>query len=228
MNLKYEKIPIKLKGSIFTTLVLYLNSNKINIINYFLKQEIKKSPEFFKNAPIIINLSLLPKYSNWNEIQELIISYGLKIIGIVGCHDFYLKNIIQKSGLPIFSNTKNLVEKKKKNSKKKFYKSIFYENTIHSGQTIYSKKSDLIIINNVNEGAELISDGNIHVYGKLCGRALAGAHGDRTRRIFCTNLCSELLSISGEYCLMDAIPKKIFNKSAQVIYKNGMVKIKKL
>ncbi|CAL4321700.1 Septum site-determining protein MinC [Buchnera aphidicola (Sipha maydis)] len=227
MNIKYEQTPIKFKGSVFTTLVLYLTSNKINIISYFLTREIKKSPEFFENAPVMINLSLLPKNSNWNKIKDVITSHGLKIIGVVDCYDFYLKDIIQKSGFPIFSNTKSLINEKK-NNQKSFHKSIFYKNTIHSGQTIYAKNSDLIITNNVNEGSELISDGNIHVYGKLSGRALAGAHGDNTRRIFCTNLCSELLSISGEYCLMDSIPKNIFNKSAQVIFKNGIVNIKKL
>jgi septum site-determining protein MinC len=227
MNVKYEKIPLKLKGSVFTTLVLYLNSNKKNIIDYFLRQEIKKSPEFFKNAPIIINLSLFPKNSNWREIYKLIISHGLIIIGFVECNDSYLKNLIKKLGFPIFSNTKSLLNKEKKN-KKIVHKSIFFKNTIHSGQTIYAKKSDLIVTNNVNEGAELIADGNIHVYGKLRGRALAGAHGDHTRKIFCTNLYAELLSISGEYCLIDSIPKNILNKSAQVSFKNGIVCIKKL
>ncbi|NIH16809.1 MAG: septum site-determining protein MinC [Buchnera aphidicola (Periphyllus lyropictus)] len=229
MNQKFKKIPITFKGSVFTTLILYLKSNKVNKIYDALQKKIKESPKFFKNAPIIVNLSLFPKNSNWIKIQKVILSSGFLIIGISECYDLYLKKIIQKLGLPIFSNTRKLINLKKKSIKNKIlFKSIIYKNTIRSGQTIYAKKSDLIIINNVNEGSELIADGNIHVYGKLSGRALAGAHGDSTRRIFCTNLYSELLSISGEYCLMDLIPKNILNKSAQIFLKKGIINIKKL
>ncbi|CAL4321569.1 Septum site-determining protein MinC [Buchnera aphidicola (Periphyllus testudinaceus)] len=221
-------MPIKFQGSVFTTLVLYLKSNKIELINYALKKKIKESPFFFQNAPIIINLSLFPDSSNWKKIKKIILKNNFFILGISECKNENLKRKIINSGFPIFSNNNNLIQKKKNKSIKKIYKSIFYKNTIRSGQTIYARKSDLIITNNVNEGSEIIADGNIHVYGKLNGRALAGAHGDFTRKIFSTHLFSELLSISGEYCLMDSIPKNILNKSAQIYLKNGIVKIKKL
>lgn len=228
MNLKSINVPIKLKGSVFTTLVLYICSNNIPLINDALKKKVQESPNFFHNAPIILNLSLLPKNSNWIEIKKVVFSNGFSIIGISECNDLKLKNKILSSGLPIFSNTENFIHAQKEIKKKEIYKSILYNQTIRSGQTIYAKKSDLIVVNNANKGSELIADGNIHVYGQLSGRALAGAHGDNTRKIFCQYLKAELLSISGEYCLIDSIPKNVLNKAAQIYLKNNNIYIKKI
>lgn len=228
MNLNSINTPIKLKGSVFTTLVLYIYSNNINLINSALQKKVQESPKFFYNAPIILNFSLLPKDSNWKKIKKVIYTNGFLIIGISECYDLKLKKKILSSGFPIFSNTENFIYSNTKLKKKKIFKSILYKYTVRSGQTIYAKKSDLIVVNNANKGSELIADGNIHVYGQLSGRALAGAHGDHTRRIFCQCLEAELLSISGEYCLIDSIPKNILNKSAQIYLKNNNIHIKKL
>jgi len=70
---------------------------------------------------------------------------------------------------------------------------------VRSGAQIYAKGGDLIVLNAVSSGAELIADGNIHVYGTLRGRALAGAAGDAEARIFVNRLEAELLSIAGRY-----------------------------
>ena len=64
-------------------------------------------------------------------------------------------------------------------------------------------------------GAELIADGNIHVYGMMRGRALAGASGDRSTN-FCTHLTAELVSIAGEYWLSDKIPAEFYGKAARL------------
>jgi septum site-determining protein MinC len=70
---------------------------------------------------------------------------------------------------------------------------------VRSGQQIYAKNCDLIVMAAVSAGAELLADGNIHVYGPLRGRALAGVNGNREARIFCQQLGAELLSIAGQY-----------------------------
>jgi len=74
----------------------------------------------------------------------------------------------------------------------------------------------LIVTNHVSAGAELIADGNIHVYGMMRGRALAGASGDRDAQIFCTNLAAELVSIAGVYWLSDQIPATFSGKAARL------------
>lgn len=76
---------------------------------------------------------------------------------------------------------------------------VILDRPLRSGQRVYAKDSDLIIMAMVSAGAEVIADGNIHVYAPLRGRALAGASGNARARIFTTSLEAELLSIAGIY-----------------------------
>jgi septum site-determining protein MinC len=88
---------------------------------------------------------------------------------------------------------------------------------LRSGQHIYAKGRDLIMLAMVNPGAEIMADGNIHVYAPLRGKAIAGAKGDTTARIFASSLEAELLSIAGVYRTSDlALPPEVAGKSAQV------------
>ena len=95
-------------------------------------------------------------------------------------------------------------------------KTRLIDTPVRSGQRIYAPQCDLIVTSHVSAGAELIADGNIHVYGMMRGRALAGASGDRETQIFCTNLMAELVSIAGEYWLSDQIPAEFYGKAARL------------
>ena len=95
-------------------------------------------------------------------------------------------------------------------------KTRLIDTPVRSGQRIYARQCDLIVTSHVSAGAELIADGNIHVYGMMRGRALAGASGDRETQIFCTNLMAELVSIAGEYRLSDQIPAEFYGKAARL------------
>jgi septum site-determining protein MinC len=70
---------------------------------------------------------------------------------------------------------------------------------VRSGQRIYAPGGDLIVIAQVSPGAEIMADGNIHVYGALKGRALAGVQGNLDARIYCTDLQAQLIAIGGHY-----------------------------
>jgi len=74
---------------------------------------------------------------------------------------------------------------------------------LRSGQRIYARHTDLIVIGVVGHGAEVIADGNIHVYGPLRGRAMAGARGDESARIFALQLDPELVAIAGIYRVLE-------------------------
>ena len=88
---------------------------------------------------------------------------------------------------------------------------------LRSGQHSYAKGRDLIMLAMVNPGAEIMADGHIHVYAPLRGKAIAGAKGDTTARIFTSCLEAELLSIAGVYRTSDLLlPKEVAGKSAQV------------
>src|SRR5207237_3532700 len=77
---------------------------------------------------------------------------------------------------------------------------------VRSGTQIYARGTDLVVTAPVSAGAEIMADGNIHVYAALRGRALAGADGDVEARIFCSRLEAELISIAGRYLVSDQIP----------------------
>ncbi len=94
---------------------------------------------------------------------------------------------------------------------------LIIDRPLRSGQQVYAKGGDLIILAAVNPGAEVIADGNIHVYAPLRGRALAGARGNNEARILTTVFAAELVSIAGIYrTFEDGVPARLANQPVQV------------
>ena len=94
---------------------------------------------------------------------------------------------------------------------------LVVDKPLRSGQRIYAKGADLIVLAVVSHGAEVIADGNIHVYAPLRGRALAGALGDTAARIFTTCMEPQLVSIAGIYRTTETeLPAGVLGKPAQV------------
>ena len=87
---------------------------------------------------------------------------------------------------------------------------------LRSGQRVYAK-GDLVVLGMVSNGAEIIAEGNIHIYAPLRGRALAGVHGNHDARIFCTCLEPELVSIAGIYRTTEnPLPADVLGKPVQI------------
>lgn len=94
---------------------------------------------------------------------------------------------------------------------------LVIDKPVRSGQQIYARGGDLVVLAIVNFGAEVIADGSIHVYAPLRGRAMAGARGDATARIYTTCLEPQLVSIAGMYRTTDnELPENVRGKAAQV------------
>jgi len=88
---------------------------------------------------------------------------------------------------------------------------------LRSGQRVYARHADLIVMGVVSHGAEVIADGNIHVYGPLRGKAMAGARGDTKARIYTTRLEAELVAVAGVYrTLTTALSPDIQDKPALI------------
>ena len=88
---------------------------------------------------------------------------------------------------------------------------------VRAGQRVYARGCDLIITATVNNGAEVIADGSIHVYAALNGRALAGASGNAEARIFALAMQPELVSIAGVYRTFDeGFPPQLARQPAQI------------
>jgi septum site-determining protein MinC len=93
---------------------------------------------------------------------------------------------------------------------------------LRSGQQVYAKGRDLIVLAMVNAGAEVIADGHIHVYATLRGKAIAGARGNTQARIFAQIMEPELISIAGIYRTSEnALPKDVWGQAAQVSLQTG-------
>ena len=90
-----------------------------------------------------------------------------------------------------------------------------HEGAVRSGQQIYARERDLIVTGAVANGAEVIADGNIHIYGGLRGRAMAGAQGDAKARIFVSDFRAELVAIAGQYRVFEQIPDDLEGQSVQ-------------
>lgn len=99
---------------------------------------------------------------------------------------------------------------------------------VRSGQQIFAERGDLVVVASVSPGAELIARGNIHVYGALRGRALAGVHGDSAARIFCQGLEAELIAIAGFYKLSDAIDPSLRRQRVQAFLDSGTLRVEPL
>ena len=93
---------------------------------------------------------------------------------------------------------------------------MIVEGPVRSGRQVYAKNCDLIVIGQVSEGAEIMADGNVHIYGRLRGRAAAGISGQFDAQIFCQVFEPELISIAGVYCGFEQIASEIWSDKVRV------------
>ena len=217
--------PIELKGSSFTLSVVHLHDSRPEVIQQALEEKIAQAPAFLKHAPVVLNVASLEGAVDWQQIQHAVMSTGLHVVGISGCKDEALKAAITRAGLPLLNEGKEKVARETTAAPSvqdtvpvapPSPQTRFIDTPIRSGQRIYAQNSDLIVASHVSAGAELIADGNIHIYGMMRGRALAGASGNIDTHIFCTHLHAELVSIAGEYRLSDEIPADYYGKAIRL------------
>ncbi len=93
---------------------------------------------------------------------------------------------------------------------------LVIDKPVRTGQRIHAEGTDLIVLAVVSAGAELIADGDIHVYAPLRGRALAGARGNTSARIFSQSMEAELVSIAGNFKILEDVPAELKGKPTQV------------
>ena len=230
--------PIELKGSSFTLSVVHLHDANPEVIRQALEDKIAQAPAFLKHAPVVINVSGLEAPVNWKRLQQAVSSTGLRIVGISGCKDTELKAEIDRAGLPLLNEGKEKAPRAAPvavetphpaaQNVTNITKTRMIDTPVRSGQRIYAPNCDLIVTSHVSAGAELIADGNIHVYGMMRGRALAGASGDRDAQIFCTHLTAELVSIAGEYWQSDKIPADFYGKAARLLMADDALTVQPL
>ncbi len=194
----------KLKGSLFTLSVLQLLTADLNAFDQDLKAKIQLAPKFFNCTPMVIDVQALKvDQLDFTQLKQVLQDNQVIAVGIKGAPNHWLE-AIREANLAVMNDHV-------KADKKPGGNAAFTEGTkiisepVRSGQRIYAEGGDLIVIGTVSSGAEILADGNIHVYGSLRGRALAGVNGNKNTRIFCQQLAAELVSIAGHFQLFEHI-----------------------
>lgn len=203
-NPQLEKPAFKLKGSVLTVSVLQLLHIDDNRLEQQLQEVVQKNINFFQHMPVIIDLQKL--YSsqeniNFVDMMASLRSKGFVPVGILHGNEKQILDAVT-AGLAVLPNKKST---QAPSAPKRTDRSKVISQPIRSGQQVYAKNTDLIVLASVSHGAEILADGNIHVYGALRGRAIAGATGDTNARIFCHKLEAELVSIAGYYKVQDEL-----------------------
>ena len=105
---------------------------------------------------------------------------------------------------------------------------MLVDRPVRSGQQLYARDTDLVVVGQVGPGAEVIADNNIHVYGPLRGRALCGVSGNTDARIFCQSLEAELVSVAGNFRMLETIPENLRGRPAKIFLDNERLSIEPL
>lgn len=247
-----KKPAIEFKSSSFTVPALILNSTDLTDINDKLYQKIQQAPEFFKNSPVLLDIQALNGQGaeiNIPELIKLIRTTALIPVALRG-GNFEQNQSALKMGVPIQSvhtaahdQDKSPIpeptpptppasitpptELEKHPEETGAVETTLITTPIRSGQRVYAA-GDLVILAQVSAGSEIMAEGNIHVYGSLRGRALAGVQGNPHSRIFCFDLQAELISIAGNYKVSDDLDKSMQHKPVQIYLQDHALIIKEL
>lgn len=236
-----QKAALEFKSTSLTVPVLLLSGNDLLSIEQQLQEKVAQAPEFFRNSPLLIDLQKLTAQNlpiSIDAIVGAVRKQGFMPIGIRGGNEQQNAEALAMH-LPVHSmhgqNTP-LVDKKaakilpvpeveKPEPVSHPLENKLITQPVRSGQRVYAK-GDLIVTATVSAGAEIMAEGNIHIYGSLRGRALAGVLGNTESRIFCSDLQAELISIAGIYQLSDDLSKHAAHKPVQISLDNQTLIIK--
>jgi len=216
---------IEFKGSSFTLSVLHLRTSNLADIRADLVKKVSQAPDFFYLVPLVVSIEKLESPVDYHAVKTLIEEFNFIFVGFTGSVAKEQRKLIREQGFS-FINTAKTNSTKINTSEKtaiadksvvtetktiavppqcNLYTDKVHRGQIRSGQQIYAKDQNLVVIGSVSAGAEVIADGNIHVYGSLRGRAIAGAKGHHKAQIYCQNLEAELVSINGNYWLSESM-----------------------
>ena len=226
----------ELKGSLFPLSVLYCQDFSVAALRSQLQQKLAQAPGFFLQAPVVINVENAKQIPDFIAIKQLFIELQLVLVGVCGASS-ELKKAAHQAGLAALQLSKNTKAEPAKTvaaapapapAPVAPVENKLIEQNIRSGQQIYVKGADLIIKGTVGAGAEVIADGNIHIYGSLRGKAIAGASGDSSKKIYCYNMQPELISIAGNYWLSDTLQGDYWGKPVCIGLQDGQLMLAEL
>ncbi len=189
------------------------------------------APRFFERTAVGLDLSLLEKEPEAEEIRAVIDAVrraGMLPVGLVTGPAF-VATLARALDLPVLAQfraptkspptlqpVQTAVPLHLAGSPHADSPSLLHHQPVRSGQRLYARYRDLVVTAAVGAGAEVMADGCVHVYGALRGRAMAGAQGDTAARIFCQAFHAELVSVAGVFRVFETLPAELAGHAVQV------------
>jgi septum site-determining protein MinC len=225
----------ELKAAGFTLPVIRLLNGNMEALAEQIGVKVEQAPDFFRNTPVVIDLGAFP---DGGEVEfpllvGLLRGYGMIPFGVRGGNK--AQNVAAEAmelailGDAFLRPTKaQSSEPAPETPRRGLPTFTLVTRPVRSGQEIYAAGGDLSVIASVSSGAEVAADGNIHIYGCLRGRALAGNRGNADARIFCQDLQAELVSVAGHYRISENIPADLRGVPVQVFLDQKVLRIEKI
>jgi septum site-determining protein MinC len=232
-------LPIEIKISTVVAISTILHSADPIAIDAALKQMTGGVSDFFEDEFAVIDVAGIADDAariDWESLVALLRKYRLNAVAVRGA-PAALHDVIRAHDLFLDDGTSGLSTSAGRDREMPapapapvetaapapapaapaLVQAMIVDTPVRAGQRIYARGTDLIVTAVVNNGAELIADGSIHVYAPLHGRALAGASGNAGARIFALQLEPELVSIAGVYRTFDeGVPAEVARQPAQI------------
>ena len=227
-------ITFEIKSANFPLVALLLKSTDLAALAREMTLRFGDIPDFFDQDALVIDLSPLQGAGaaaniDFPALLALLGSYRLVPIAVKGGNPAQMAAACQAGLVP--GNDAHLLTPRPASSEQPAPQphqqqpqvhaaplgALVIDKPLRSGQQIYARGRDLVVLAMVNAGAEVIADGHIHVYAPLRGRAIAGARGNTEARIFALALEAELLSIAGIYRTSEIpLPPEVAGRPTQV------------
>jgi septum site-determining protein MinC len=184
-----------------------------------LVQRREQAPGLLGNAALLLEL-VEPDQPRAEDLRTLVASLEAQGFGIAGlAAGPNSEALASETGLCVVGRVADTGEASSRQRRKPKHgdavATLHVDRPVRSGQQIYARGGDLVVLGNVGAGAEVIADGSIHVYGSLRGRALAGAQGDRNARIYSMDFQAELVSVAGIYKVFEKLPATLRGQAIQ-------------
>ena len=232
-----------IKSADLSLLALVLKTTDIQAVSHALQQQMAETPGFFDQDPVVVDVSALGLEPNQmldleallHDLREHqfvplaikgaqeVLLVKAKGLGLVDASDARIRrSVMVEEPSPAAAILCEPAPPVSPPSMAAPLGAMVIDKPLRSGQQVYAKGRDLIVLAMVNAGAEVIADGHIHVYGALRGKAIAGARGNTQAKIFAQVMAPELISIAGVYRTSEnALPKDVLGQVAQVSLQSG-------
>jgi len=208
-----------MKAGQFTMPILVVREIDVEGLDAFLAQQVARSPSFFERAPVAIDLSQLSErgqLSDFPMVVGMLRGHGMIPIGVRGAsvEQQAQAAALELAIMPAGRKAPNAASSQPAGRPRG--RTLIIDKPVRSGQRIYADRGDLVLIGGVGSGAEVIAEGNIHAYGPLRGRAMAGVSGDAEACIFCRALGAELVAIAGRYRVSENLDARYLGRAVRI------------